>query len=738
MRTRRCRALMSLADSERSTPRAAIRAAVVLPGLFAVGQYLVGDQSFATFTVFGGFALLIMSDFGGTRPERTRSYLLATAAGAVLVALGTLVSRSAFAVPAVMFLVAFVSTFLAAVVGGHVSTARLGLLLSFVLAVTLPPAAGQIPMRVAGWLVAGLAATSASLLLPRAGPVALARAAGAACRATGDLIDAVARNPDDPGLSRWREAVAQAVDAARDRYAGTASRAIGSRRRLRAYAELIGDLQLIVGVAGHPLYRPEHLARRGTGTEGELVAAVSGVLRSSAAALEGAAEGPDVGAVDRRQQAHRRALEQWVRRTLGRPAPEEQILDALNVDHTLRVLAYLSTAVAANASVAAGRDTAVRNRGATRDVLSDHPARHRRLRWLASSAAPGSTALRDSLRTGCGLALSVWLAGRLGLPHAFWVVLGTLQVLRTNALGTARSVARAVAGNVVGVAAGSALVIAAAGRPVWLWAALPAAVLLSAYTSGSQRFLLSQAAFTVDLMIIFNLLAPVGWRLGLIRLADVGVGVFLSVALSLLMWPHGTRRQFIRSAAAYHRAAAGRLRHAFDRMLAVSGAERLPAPAPLTGARTRAELALGAYLAERPAGPLDSSAAVDVLAGANYLAMAANLMERAATEFGHRADGCRDVAEPVRSAQQALLAGLARMADRLTGTGHPSCWPALPDLDGPVRTCLHRWRGDETVAGSATALVVAAGWIRSIDQVGEDLAGPVDRAATVASRPWWR
>lgn len=221
--------MTSLADPERSAPRAAVRAAVVLPGLFAVGRYVVGNESFATFAIFGGFALLIMSDFGGTGRERARSYLLATAAGAVLVALGTVVSRSSVAVPAVMFVVAFVATFLAAVVGGHVSTARLGLLLSFVLAVTLPYGAGQIPMRVAGWLFAGLAATGAALLLPRAGPVALARAVGAACRAVADLIDALARRPDDPGLSRFR-AAAQAVDAARGRYAGTASRSLGSRR----------------------------------------------------------------------------------------------------------------------------------------------------------------------------------------------------------------------------------------------------------------------------------------------------------------------------------------------------------------------------------------------------------------------------------------------------------------------------------------------------------------------------
>ncbi|MCW3839899.1 FUSC family protein [Micromonospora yasonensis] len=725
-----------LGDPQRSAPRDAVRAALVLPGLFAFGRYVVGNQSFATFTVFGGFALLIMSDFGGTRRERARSYLLATTAGAVLVAVGTVVARSAVAVPLVMFAVALVTTFLAAVVGGHVGTARLGLLLSFVLTVTLPPAAGQIPVRVAGWVFAGVVATVAGLLLlPRAGPVALTRAAAEACRAVADLVAVVARDPGDPELSRFRDVAATAVGTARERYADTASRAVGSRRRLHAYAELLGDLHLLVSVVRHPLYRPYHLARRSTGTEGEMVEAVSGALRAGAATLEGAAGEPDVAGLDRRRRAHQRALERWVRKLLDRSAPAEQVLAALAVDHTLRVLAYLSTSVAVNASAATGRRAGIGS-GRSPTALDDQPARHRRLRWLASSAAPNSTALRDSLRAAVGLALSVWLAARLGLPHAFWVVLGTLQVLRTNALGTARSVARAIAGNVVGVLGGSALVIAAGGRPGPLWAVLPVAVFLSAYTANSQRFLLSQAAFTLDLMIIFNLLAPVGWRLGLIRLADVGVGVAVSVVLSLVLWPYGARRQFVRSVAAYHRAAVDQLRRAFDQVLAVDAGGRPSAPP--AGPRIRAELALADYLSERPTGPLDVTSAVALLTGANYLVMAASLMRDAVRLSGYRADACRDLVEPVRSAQQALLGGLARSADRLTDGRTPSFRPTVPDLGAPVWTCLRRWRGDEAVAGSAMALAVAAEWLRGIDQVGDDLAGPVDRAVVAAGRPWWR
>ncbi|MFC0506385.1 FUSC family protein [Micromonospora costi] len=731
------RVVSALADPERTAVRGAVRAALVLPGLFAIGRYVVGDQSFATFAVFGGFALLIMTDFGGTSRERLRSYLLATVCGAVLVALGTLASGTAVAAAATMFVVAVVITLLAAVVGGHIGTARLGLLLAFVLSVTLPPATTQIPARVGGWVFAGVAATLAGLLvLPRGGPSVLNRAAVAACRAAADLVDALGRDTDR--LGECRDVAARAVAVTRTRFSATANRTIGSRRRRRAYAELIGDLQLLVGVAGHPLYRPGR-SRRGTGTEEGLVAAVSGTLRASAAALDTAGEPPEVRVLERERTAHRYAMERRVRELLARSTATGQIVDALAVDHTVRVLAYLAGAVAGNIGVTANR-TSWRPGGPGHEEPGDRRARHRHVEWLAPSAATGSTALRNSLRTGVGLALSVWIAGRLGLPHAFWVVLGTLQVLRTSALGTARSVARAVAGNVVGVAVGSALIVVTADRPALLWALLPPAVFLAAYTSGSQRLLLSQAAFTVDLLIIFNLLAPVGWRLGLIRLVDVGIGVALSVALSLLLWPHGARRQLVRTAAAYQRAATGQLRHALDRALTGRTVDRRPTPS--AGLRMRAELALGDYLSERPSAPLDPSSALALVVAANYLAMAANLLESAVVEFGQRTDGCADVAEPVRSARQALLDRLERLADRLAGRdadGSPA--PPSSDRPGPeaaVQACLDRWRHDEAVAGPAMVLVFTAEWIRSADEVADDLVGRVDRATAAAERPWWR
>jgi hypothetical protein len=48
------------------------------------------------------------------------------------------------------------------------------------------------------------------------------------------------------------------------------------------------------------------------------------------------------------------------------------------------------------------------------------------------------------------------VARAFDLSHGFWVVLGTLSVLRSNALGTGRSIVSALAGTAVGIVVGAA------------------------------------------------------------------------------------------------------------------------------------------------------------------------------------------------------------------------------------------------------------------------------------------
>ena len=79
--------------------------------------------------------------------------------------------------------------------------------------------------------------------------------------------------------------------------------------------------------------------------------------------------------------------------------------------------------------------------------------------FAATHADYRSVWFRNSVRGAVGLAIAVFIAQKSGLQHSFWVVLGTLSVLRSNALGTGRSVLSALAGTAVGIVIGAAILL---------------------------------------------------------------------------------------------------------------------------------------------------------------------------------------------------------------------------------------------------------------------------------------
>jgi hypothetical protein len=86
---------------------------------------------------------------------------------------------------------------------------------------------------------------------------------------------------------------------------------------------------------------------------------------------------------------------------------------------------------------------------------------------------------------------------------------------------------------------GAALLVGIGTNPDALWAVFPVAVLIAAYAPGTTPFLVGQAAFTVTVVVLFNLLDPVGWTVGLLRVEDVAIGCGVSFAVGVLLWPRG-------------------------------------------------------------------------------------------------------------------------------------------------------------------------------------------------------
>ena len=76
---------------------------------------------------------------------------------------------------------------------------------------------------------------------------------------------------------------------------------------------------------------------------------------------------------------------------------------------------------------------------------------------------PHSVWLHNSLRGGVALAIAVLVAELSNVQHGFWVVFGTLAVLRSNALSTGQDAVRALSGTVAGILVGGGLVAAGGG-----------------------------------------------------------------------------------------------------------------------------------------------------------------------------------------------------------------------------------------------------------------------------------
>jgi uncharacterized membrane protein YccC len=720
--------------------RRAARAALVIPLAVVLGQYVVGDPQNLIFIVFGCFALLVMADFSGPLPKRSLAYLATTLAGAILVALGTLASPAAVSAVLVMLVVGFALAF-TSIFGGYVATARTGLLLAFVISLSLPGPPSAIPARVGGLMLAGLLSTlAAALLWPRTEHAGLPKRAAAAIVAVAEVVRLLHRGP---ALAAALHDAHQAVQAARQEYAAMARRPAGLTRRDRAYFELFSELDQVADLAERPFPEAPGRARPRIAAGDRLRASTLDALRASAAVLTGGAR-PDLAALDRARKVHRNALDRWAAGQLRGGRPAEEVLDGLDDDHTLRVISYLAIGLGGNAVVAAGLEldaeialpVAIPRRPGAGGVLV------RLARTLRTHLEPQSAVLHNSLRLAVGLALAVLLARTLGLSHAFWVVLGTLQVLRTSALGTGRTTVQALAGSLLGFAVGGLFVVLAGNHPVVMWAALPVTIFLAAYAATTVGFLVSQAAFTVNLIVVFNLISPAGWQVGLVRIEDVAVGAAVSVVAGVLLWPRGARRELSQSVARFYRATAAYLEGAFDSLLGFAPSSDLnPLRRQAVRDRDRAGEALYLLLSEQPARHLDAETAVAIVAAGNRGMLAGDAMTLVASEFGPRGRGCPDGATALRLEVGALLAGLTGLGERLdpggraTGSTKPV---STAVLRAAALGCLHHWAKDATADRDSLAVVIAREWTLSLARLEADVERPVSRAVDASRIPWWR
>ena len=527
-----------------------------MPSVFAFADKVIGNPQTATFAAFGSFAMLVLVDFTGPMRSRFLAYLGLACAGAVNIVLGTLCSRNAWVAAAAMAVVGFVILFSGAI-NGYFAAAGTSALLTFILPVTISAPFSEVPARLAGWGLAATAGILAHMLLwparPRAG---LRRDAATASGALADLLGAeLAGDPE--AIASGEQVANDAVGGLRRSYLTAPHRPSGPIGPTAAAASLVDELDWLKSfLVPGPAFSSLALCRE---ENVEALAATASVLEASAATLAGRDAHPDFSRLDAARDALAEALARQISES---PASlDDDVLgSALEPTFRIRAVSYSARQVSGYALLASGKpapelddldvaggDFAVRPARAAVEATE---------RLATEHAGGGSVWLRNSLRGAAGLAVAVFIAQRTGLQHSFWVVLGTLSVLRSNTLGTGWSVLTALAGTAVGILIGAGLVIAIGTHEAVLWGVLPLAVLLAAYAPRAISFAAGQAGFTVVLFILFNIIQPTGWRVGVVRIEDVAIGFAISLGVGLLFWPRGAATLLRENlAAAYGRSA---------------------------------------------------------------------------------------------------------------------------------------------------------------------------------------
>ncbi len=554
----------------RATKRS-IRAAIFVPSVFAIAVYGVGNSQTPLFAVFGAVALLVFVDFGGPFRVRVHSYLGLWVVGAVLIVVGTLCSKNAAAAIVAMAVVGFV-VLSAGLVLPQAVTGSTAALLTFVLPVAVPGPASSIGERLLGWALAGAICIPAALLLwSGRWHDRLRLTMAAAARSVADLLREVPSGAVPVGTI---DVVHRALAAMRAQFDTTPYRPTGAGPTDVALSNMVARLEWVGSRAIAAAGCTESTA--GIPSLAVLDEAAAAVLCTIADLLgeDDPASHRDTLAVlvremDALEAARSEVTEEAMATFLNgaevpdahRPESAVTVLAEVDPSYPTRMLAFATEMVAELTLQALsprphGPGRWRRRRDAARSYV----------RFVAGHATVDSVWMRNSVRGAVALSLAVAVVEFTTVQHGFWVVLGTLSVLRSSALGTGSTAVRAVAGTAAGVIIG-ALVLEALGRhDSLLWAVLPVAVLVATAAPSVSSFAAGQAGFTVVVVVIFNIIEPVGPTVGLVRVEDVAIGAGVSVVVGLLFWPRGASSQLARAMGQAYAAATAWLISSADRV----------------------------------------------------------------------------------------------------------------------------------------------------------------------------
>jgi uncharacterized membrane protein YccC len=286
---------------------------------------------------------------------------------------------------------------------------------------------------------------------------------------------------------------------------------------------------------------------------------------------------------------------------------------------------------------------------------------------------------------------------------------------------------------------------------------LPVAILVAAYAPGTTPFLVGQAAFTVVIVVLFNLLQPVGWTVGLLRIEDVAIGCAVSLVVGVLFWPRGVSAIVAEDLADSLRSGATYLTEAVEWALSEL---LVPPSAALTATTAAVRLydAMRGYFTEQGSKRVSKEDLWTLVNASSRLRLTSYTLASLRTETPADGNGFGGACLPLpgsdeyagapacvalRSVAASLADFYRAIADELSHPG-PSPIRAVP-MPAMVGPAMPRHEGDAPAEAIAPAhqlphphLLWVQEHLHHLSVSARAVSEPALHLVEIRARPWWR
>jgi hypothetical protein len=265
---------------------------------------------------------------------------------------------------------------------------------------------------------------------------------------------------------------------------------------------------------------------------------------------------------------------------------------------------------------------------------------------------------------------------------------------------------------------------------------LPVAVFISAYAPGVAPFAAGQAAFTVTVVVLFNLLAPAGWTVGLVRIEDVALGCAVSAIVGILFWPRGAASVMGDNLAQALRSGADYLTESARWALELGGKHPEHAVTAI-GAGSRLDDAIRGYLTEQGSKRIAKQDLWVLVMAAQRIRLTAHSLASLSVRqhSAHKAAGSGNPDDVLGPGYLELAGFYDRIATQVGPAGHDPA-AGVAEVSVPTEVFTNQSAADRI--GSDPDAIWVSLHLEQLCSHAASLPGPAAKLARIRRTPWWR